>query len=419
VLAAALLLPALPALAGGLNLYEIATVDLGLASAGYGARAQDASTVLTNPAGMMRLDGTQAAAGGQLLWGDASLSLKRNGNTASGGSGGNAIGWLPGASAFVSHTLSPDVKVGFGVAGNFGLAEEYNDNWAGRYYGKEATLLGISLLPSIAYRVDGQLSIGATINAMYGISDTKVAVNNLVPGLPDGQLTLDDRTWGWGVNVGALYQIDDDTRVGLTYNSQVNLDFKPKAEFSRLGPGLNAALSNRGLLNARIDLGVKVPQGLMASAYHRLDPQWAVLGSVGWQQWSRFGKVDVGVEGNDIKQTNLKLDNTWHIAAGAQFFQSPTRTYNFGIAYDSSFQDTGDVSPLLPAGSAWRFGAGMEEQIDKGLRWGAAVEYVYGGTLDINKRAALPVALGGRGDLVGSYNNTGILFVSAHANWTF
>ena len=47
------------AMAGGILLYETGTAEIGLASAGYGARAQDASSVLTNPAGMTRLDGTQ------------------------------------------------------------------------------------------------------------------------------------------------------------------------------------------------------------------------------------------------------------------------------------------------------------------------------------------------------------------------
>jgi long-chain fatty acid transport protein len=35
--------------AGGLIAYEVGTGDVGLASAGYNARAQDASTVLTTP----------------------------------------------------------------------------------------------------------------------------------------------------------------------------------------------------------------------------------------------------------------------------------------------------------------------------------------------------------------------------------
>jgi long-chain fatty acid transport protein len=66
----ALLLGAAPVGAGGLSLFEVGTADVGLASAGYTARAQDASTVFTNPAGMTRLDGTQLSLGAQLLYAD-------------------------------------------------------------------------------------------------------------------------------------------------------------------------------------------------------------------------------------------------------------------------------------------------------------------------------------------------------------
>ena len=48
--------PPTTAFAGGFFLYELGTPDVGLASAGYAARAQDASTVFTNPAGMTMLD---------------------------------------------------------------------------------------------------------------------------------------------------------------------------------------------------------------------------------------------------------------------------------------------------------------------------------------------------------------------------
>jgi long-chain fatty acid transport protein len=406
------------AAAGGLTLYEIGSRDTGLASAGYTARAQDASTVMTNPAGMIRLQGTQAMAGGQLLYGDVFFAQEDRRATL-GGNGGNVIGWLPGASGFVSHSLAPDLKVGFGIGSNFGLAEKYNDHWVGRYYGKEAALLGISLLPSVAYRVNERLSVGASINAMYGVFKTEVAVNNIVPGMPDGELKLDDRTWGWGVNLGLLYELDAKTRFGLTYTSQLNLDFNPHTQFRNLGPGLGTALANRGRLNTELDLGVKVPQSLHASVVHEVDPHWTVLGSIGWQQWSKFGKVDVGVDGNDIKETELLFDDTWHAALGAQYHVSERQTFDFGIAYDSDFQDGGNVSPLLPANRTWRVGLGVHNNVDQHFSWGVAAEYAYMGTLDVNKRGAVPVALGGRGDLVGSYEHAGLVFVSAYANWRF
>ncbi len=79
------------------------------------------------------------------------------------------MGWFPGGGAFLSYSVSPELKLGFAMTGNFGLAEKYNDGWAGRYYVQEATLLGVSFLPSIAYKVTDKLSLGASLNVMYGI----------------------------------------------------------------------------------------------------------------------------------------------------------------------------------------------------------------------------------------------------------
>jgi long-chain fatty acid transport protein len=185
-----------PAVAGGLTAYEIGTADVGLASAGYGARAQDASTVLTNPAGMTRLDGAQVLAAGQVLWGSTKFSVDSGTSPLLGsGDGGYAVGsggWFLGGGPFMSHSLSPDLKLGFAVAGNFGAPLSYDDNWAGRYYVQKGTLLGISLLPAIAYRVTDKLSMGASLNAMYGVYKNEVAINNV--GYPDGQLKLDDNS---------------------------------------------------------------------------------------------------------------------------------------------------------------------------------------------------------------------------------
>ena len=52
-------------------------------------------------------------------------------------------------------------------------------------------------------------------------------------------------------------------------------------------------------------------------------------------------------------------------------------------------------------------------------RLDGAAEYAYGGTLDVDKQGAAPVALGGRGDLVGSYKDTGMLFLAVNFNWVF
>jgi long-chain fatty acid transport protein len=424
------------AFAGGLIAYEVGTADVGLASAGYNARAQDASTVLTNPAGMTRLEGTQLLAAGQLDYGRTKFSIGSGTSPALGSdSGGNAFGsdgWFPGGGGFFSYSMSPALKLGVAMTGNFGAPLQYDDNWAGRYYVQEATLLGLSFLPSIAYKATDKLSLGAGVNAMYGIYKNQVAINipdaqrpgHFVPihrAETDAQLNVDDQTWGWGVNLGLLYEFNAGTRIGFTWNSEVNLDFSAPAEFSNLGQ-LGTTLQNRGLLNATIDVGIKVPQQLMASIYHQMNPRWAVLGSVGWQQWSKFGQVQLGINrtGDPTSLTeNLEFKDTWHVALGAQYQVSDPWLLNFGMAYDSGIQSGSNVSPLLPVGSAWRFGVGAQHQASKTFSWGVAAEYLYSGTLDTNLESASPVELGGRGDLVGSFNDIWTLFLGVYFNWKF
>ncbi len=180
-------------------------------------------------------------------------------------------------------------------------------------------------------------------------------------------------------------------------------------------------LSNRGLLDSTINVGIKVPQGVMGSGYVEVDDRWALLGSVGWQQWSKFGQLQLGIDDttNPTSITkNLEFKDTWHVALGAQYKYSEPWLVNFGIAYDSGFQ-SGPVSPLLPLNWGWRFGAGAQQQLGKNAYWGFAGEYVYGGTLDVDLRSQLPVALGGRGNLAGSFNSIGSLFLAAYYNWKF
>lgn len=415
------------AFAGGMIAYELGTADVGLASAGYNARAQDASTVFTNPAGMTRLEGNQALASGQLLWANTRYSIGSGTSPLLGSdNGGYAIGssgWFPGGGAFFSYSVSPDLKLGFAAAGNFGAPLKYDNDWAGRYYIQSTTLLGVSLLPTVAYRVSDKLSLGAGLNAMYGIYQDQVAINNPIPAFGDGRLKYDDNSWGWGANLGLMYEIDEGTRIGLTWNSQVDLDFKASPEFSNLSPIVASGLNKAGLLNSKLKIGIKVPQQVMASVFAQINPQWAALGSVGWQQWSKFGRINIGIEdtSNPVSlTTDIPFKDTWHLAAGAQYRLSSPWLLNFGIAYDSGFQPNGStVSPLMPLNTAWRFGVGGQQQLSKTSVWGLAAEYIYGGTLKTDLQSTAPVAIGGRGNLIGSYDNTGTLVMSVYGNWKF
>ena len=390
--------------AGGIILYELATPDVGLASAGYASRADDASTLFKNPAGMSRLEGAQLQGGLQATYG--SVEFSPNSNTSAGlgtENGGNAIGWLPGASLFLVEPLGERWRVGFGLFSYFGLASAYDDNWVGRYYVQNSALLGISLMPSVSFKATDWLSLGAGLNAMYGYLNTELAVNKVF--LPDGQMKLNDRTWGFGANAGVLIQAGDKTRFGVTYVSAVNLDFKATPSFTDFVP------PNSNELN----LGMTVPQSVMISVYHQLNDQWALMADAGWQDWSQFGNVQVGVEGGGTVTANLKYQDTWHGAVGAQYRGSEKWLFSGGVAFDSSAVSSENRTVTLPVGQTWRFGLGAQYQLSQKVNLGAAYELAWGGNLAVDQGAGNPL----RGRVAGTYEDTWLSFFTLNLTWKF
>jgi long-chain fatty acid transport protein len=406
-----------PAWAGGIMLYQFGSPDVGTAAAGYAARAQDASTVFTNPAGMSRLEKSQVMGGLQALYGDVKFS-PNSATTVTGSDGGVAVGWVPGGSLFVVQKLNQDWSIGLGSLSYFGLSQSFDDNWVGRYYVQKSTLIGMTLTPAVSYRVNSWLSIGAGLNLMYGILDDQVAINNIGEARPDGQLKYDDQKWGYGANLGVLVEPKPGTRFGLTYLSEVKLDFGAVPEFSGLGPALELALRNSGLLTGSMDLGMTVPQMVMFSAYHELNEKWAVMGNLGWQNWSRFGKVDVQINSSNPASltVNSNYNDTWHVALGAQYRYSPTWTFSAGIAYDSSAVDDDKRSVTVPMGEAWGFALGAQVAVTPNLTLGAAYEFAWLGDMPVNQvRGSGAFA----NTVSGEFGNSSFSFFALNLKWTY
>jgi long-chain fatty acid transport protein len=396
--------------AGGIDLYEISSGDVGLASAGSAAGALDASTLFKNPAGMSLLSGPQLNSSLQVLYG--SVNFSGNSKTSAGGNGDNAVGALPGASLFITIPVTEKLTVGFGTFSYFGLAEDYGNTWAGRYYMQKSTLLGMSLMPAASFKVNDWLSIGGGLNAMFGYLDGQVAVNNGIGS--DGQMKIKDDVWGFGGNGGILIQPREGTRVGVDYNSQVKFNFSDQPSFTGLGPGLGALLKNPPTL----DLGMTVPQTVMLGVYQDINTNWAVMADVGWQNWSQFSEVSIGVNssapGNSKDLTsNLHFNDTWHGAIGVDYKYSPEWRFTGGFAYDTSAVNDANRSVALPVGQAYRFGLGAFYKISQTVDLGAAYEFLWTGDMSVNQSSPI------RGTVSGSYNDVFFSFFSLNLNWRF
>ncbi len=83
-----------PCHGGGVYLYEVNATEVGLAGAGWAARADDATTAFTNPAGMMRIEGREFEV--MLMPIYLQVDFEENSNTTVSGGSKDASDWLPG-----------------------------------------------------------------------------------------------------------------------------------------------------------------------------------------------------------------------------------------------------------------------------------------------------------------------------------
>lgn len=267
-----------------------------------------------------------------------------------------------------------------------------------------------------AYRVADWLSVGVGVVALYGILDQKAAVNNLAPNLPDGKLKIEDDDWTYQVNAGVLLEPREGTRFGVTYLSKGELEFTDRPEFKGLGPGIEAVLRNRGLLDAKLDLEMNMPQAVMFSVFHQVTSRFALLGNLSWQDWSEFGQVNVAVRSEDTASLTIKKNykDTWHTALGAQYRAVDPLLLSAGFAYDSSIMDDDERTPNLPLGDSWRFGLGARYDWSQNLALSGAYELLWMGDLDMDVNRG-PLA----GRVSGSYARAAMHFLNVNLNWKF
>ena len=393
-----LVLAVASAQAGGLWLTLQPTPDMGVGSAGSQAAGFDASTATANPAAMTRLDRSQMEAGIMGIYPDSQFNVK---SSSFGGNDGGNAGYLSAVPTLnYVHSLSPDLKLGVGVGSYFGLGLNYSNEWAGKYYVQSASITTLAFNPTIGYKIAPWLSVGGGVSVVEGKLTDRVAVNTLAePG--DGRLKYDASDVGYGYNLGVLFELSPQTRVGVTYVSQVGLDFKDEMRFKNLdGTILGAALRASGLLDAQLKINMDIPAQLAVGAYHALTDKLALVGTVNWQNWSRFGEPQIAVEDSSTVTKNLNYQDTYHAGIGVYYRVADPWLLMAGFGYDTSpISSSSDRGPLLPLGATFTYSAGVQYDWNKDFSVGAAYALIDAGSAKVNKTGG-PLT----GDLEGEYD---------------
>lgn len=327
----------------------------GNAFAGAAAAAEDGSTIFFNPAGMTYLPkGHTITASGTIL--NRSIKYKDTGTTnpSRSGPGNTTDGGDAGGTALLPHgywswSVAPDVWFGVGVGPTFGNTTEYDKDFIGRNAGYYAHIEHININPSFAIKVNDMLSLGLGVN----FTRASVAIKQGIPYIPgllnqaNNYLDVEgDAAWGFGANIGAMFQLSPSTRVGVAYRSGIDYDIKGKMKVPQaVSPsGAGAWLKSQ---DVTVD-GYETPGSLSLAVSQKLSDKWELLGDVTWTNWSVWQELTLkskngsvaGVPslaaGHKITSLSYKFEDTYRVGLGANYQYNDAWKLRFGVAYDES-----------------------------------------------------------------------------------
>ena len=408
--------------ASGFQLLEQNASGIGNAFAGSAALAENASTIYFNPAGMTQLQDREVSGGIAAI--GPSFRFNDKGSTpgaaypnglAGTGNGGNAGGWAAVPNGYLSWALNKDLYVGIGVGAPFGLKTEYDKPWVGAAQSTMFEVKTYNVNPSIAYRVNDQVSLGAGLNwqrveATYerqvGTSAFLVPAATIVAS--PLKLTLDDEAWGW--NVGALFTLSPSTKVGVSYRSAIQYHTTGKIDVTGVGVG-GAALSTAGSSGAKADL--KLPDTFSLAVTQQLSDRWQMLGDVTWTGWSSIPTVNIvrttattiAAAGSTAQILDTDFKDTWRVGLGATYKYNDAWKLKYGVAYDQTpVKGASTRLVSMPDNDrVWlSFGTQWTPNKSSALDIGVTYIHIKDSSIDNNQLVPVPTSAN-RGRVTGEY----------------
>ena len=366
------------------------------AYAGGAAASENASVVWYNPAAMSRLQGMHFGLAGYAInnnrqWEDKG-SRAPTGQTLGASTDISPTAYVP--NLFVTHQLSDKAHFGFAINTPFGLKTEYNQDWMGRYQGVGSSIETINLNGALSYKLNEQVSVGAGLNwqkmeakltsmtnyaaiaagvaqaSPFGVAAVPSAIASL-GGNTQSLTTVSGSDSSWGYNLGAHYQLNKQTDIGLHYRSAIHFHLTgtvttqpPTSNASALSSAINNQIAQQAA-SGGISADITTPAIANLSFFHRLNDRVDVMADAQWTQWSTVPKLEfVRSNGNVLSSTTYKWRDVYRLSVGANYKLTDSLKLKAGLAYDQSPIPEQYRTVRLPDNDRYWLSAGLQYAIN-------------------------------------------------------
>ncbi len=358
--------------AAGYSTELTSTSGLGNSYAGSVTGIHDVSDMFFNPAVLTDVKNGEAIASFSYL--DININAK-NGSDGNGGSQkGNVHD--AGVNAFVpalyaAKRVNDDTVLGLAITSPFGLATRYNNGWQGSDRALASSITTININPTVGYKVNDKFSLGAGVQAQY--YEAKLTSNTA----SNYYTKLHSSGWGYGYNLGAKYQVNQDLKLGLGYRSKIEHD---------LAGGINA----QGLVTSDAGSKTTTPESLTAGAAYKINQDVELAYDVTWTRWSRLKSLEVNVYQN--QNYNMASSYNWHDSflhsIGANFKTSDKFLLRTGLAYEKEAMTDANRNPTVPLSDKFWASVGFNYKINPTLSIDAAYVHQFYKTARSNLNAS-------------------------------
>ncbi|MGL5336989.1 MAG: outer membrane protein transport protein [Enterovibrio sp.] len=349
--------------AAGFQVNGQSATGLGRAFAGDAVIADNASVMARNPAAMSLFDRPQLSLG--IINIDTDVVVKNTTYTTLFGSQQLEDAQIGGLSVvpniFYTRPITNKLTLGGAVYSNFGTRTEFASDYTASLFGGLTDLKTFNVGVSAAYKVTPQLSLGAGIDLIHGSGKLQRDLNPQTPAL-----AIDASGSGIGANVGAVFQVNDKHRFGVSYR------YSPEIE---AGGDVNYLGKSRG------DLILPLPNIAEFSGFHQTTPRLALHYSLQWIDWSVFDTLTT-TDGTELNQ--YEWQDGWHISLGTTFTLDNNWTLRAGYMYDTSAQDKLSSISVPDSDRQW-FSAGLSYAFSPQSTFDFGVTYLIGEDVSVHE----------------------------------
>ncbi len=350
--------------AAGFHLREQSAAGIGNAFAGATAGAENNSYAYFNVAGLTRQKGKQFNIGGSYIAPEASAHNIKEGTTPGSTSDvHNIVHAAVAPNMTYSQQIDDKLTFGLGINVPFGMVTKYDSGWAGAADGVTSKVTAVTTTPMLAYKATDKLSLGVGLPIQYfkaKLTSTKYA----------GDVKIEGDTVDVGYQLGAMYEFNDKTRVGVNYRSEIN--HKVKGEIESKIHTVNP------VFNQDVSVRVDTPAMLSVGAYHEINDKWAVMAEYQRVFWNSFDSIDIyGQErGGMISTTPENWEDADFYAIGASYQIDNQWKLRLGLAYDEAAVKVDYRTVRIPDSRRIWYSTGLEYQYNENLTFDMGFTYI-------------------------------------------